>query len=223
MLKRNILQKNKNYRKEGVMKSLWWKPAKKQEEEMSVIFQHLYEEVFACLGHKHFGTDSVIFPQNFIPVPGQRYNSLNIVETITGEYVFGNKVYHVYRAYHPDYDNGGNLIQTTASIIEKINFQADNKDRKAKMGNGFAGLAKMRESLPQKKKKESGCTTPKYYGQYNWQNEIHPLWTYAANASQAHRHFIVQLSEKLKISGYKLRCYFSGAKDNFIILKLKTH
>ncbi len=54
-----------------------------------------------------------------------------------------------------------------------------------------------------------------YFGRYNWQGEIHKLWTHAKNPEAAHRQFIAKLSKILNVSKYKLRCYFAGNKDNF--------
>ena len=58
-----------------------------------------------------------------------------------------------------------------------------------------------------------------YQGKYNYQGQIHNLWTHAKNQAIAHRNFIGQLQEILGISGYRLRCYFSGQRDNFKIKK----
>ena len=56
-----------------------------------------------------------------------------------------------------------------------------------------------------------------YYSQYNYQNEIHKMWTQAGSPAAAHRNFIAKLAKLLCISSYKLRCYFNGYKDNFKI------
>jgi len=59
----------------------------------------------------------------------------------------------------------------------------------------------------------------KYNGKYNYQGQIFSLWTHAKDKIIAHRNFIKQLQEILGISGYRLRCYFSGQMDNFKIKK----
>ena len=56
-----------------------------------------------------------------------------------------------------------------------------------------------------------------YIGRYNWQGEIQILWTHAKNSEAAHRQFIAKLTEILGVSGYRLRCYFAGNKDNFSV------
>jgi len=56
-----------------------------------------------------------------------------------------------------------------------------------------------------------------YKGQYNYQGEIHKLWTYAKCPAAAHRNFIAKLAKLLGISNYKLRCYFNGYKNNYKI------
>ncbi len=64
-------------------------------------------------------------------------------------------------------------------------------------------------------------TKPLYHGQYNWQGEIIQLWTHAENPMAAERNFIARLSKLISISGYRLRCYFSGHKDNFKVIEKK--
>ena len=61
----------------------------------------------------------------------------------------------------------------------------------------------------------------KYQARYNYQGQIHSLWTHAKNIATAHRNFIKQLQKLLGISGYSLRCYFSGWRDNFKIKLIK--
>lgn len=61
-----------------------------------------------------------------------------------------------------------------------------------------------------------------YYSQYNYQNEIHKMWTRAGSPAAAHRNFIAKLTKLLGISGYKLRCYFNGHKDNFKIKEINN-
>lgn len=58
-----------------------------------------------------------------------------------------------------------------------------------------------------------------FYGQFNYQGSVHKRWTYAENQSEAYRHLISQLSKRLGISNYKLRCYFNDEKPNFKILE----
>lgn len=58
-----------------------------------------------------------------------------------------------------------------------------------------------------------------YFGQYNWQGEIHKLWTHAKDSAAAHRQFVARLSKLLDISGYDLRRYFGGSRDNFKIIE----
>ena len=62
----------------------------------------------------------------------------------------------------------------------------------------------------------------KYQARYNYQGQIHILWTHAKNIATAHRNFIKQLQELLDISSYRLRCYFSGRRDNFKIKEIKN-
>ena len=57
----------------------------------------------------------------------------------------------------------------------------------------------------------------KYQGKYNYQNQVHTLWTHAKKQAIARRNFIKQLQKILGISSYRLRCYFSGQRDNFKI------
>lgn len=56
-----------------------------------------------------------------------------------------------------------------------------------------------------------------YEGTYNWQNEIHKLWTQADTSDRAKRNFIAQMAKLLGVSNYRLRCYFDGEKNNFNI------
>ena len=63
----------------------------------------------------------------------------------------------------------------------------------------------------------------RYQGKYNYQNQVHTLWTHAKNIAIAHINFIKQLQEILGISGYRLRCYFSGQRDNFKIKENKPN
>lgn len=116
---------------------------------MNIIFQCLYEECYCCIRKKKIQEyDEIIFPQNFIPVPGLCYKNLDVKPTWTGEFIFEGKKYNVSRAYHPDYDLDGVLKNTSASWLEALNFRIENKDRKVKMGNGFAKLSKIKEQLP---------------------------------------------------------------------------
>jgi hypothetical protein len=94
--------------------------------------------------------NEIIFPQNFIPVPGIKYNNLQVKLTLTGSFKFNGKTYDVSRAYHPDFDYQGNPISTTANIVDEINFQIENKDKHVKMENGFSKLSKIRNQLPSK-------------------------------------------------------------------------
>ena len=114
---------------------------------MDIIFQHLHDEVYACLRLKKYGNNEVVFPQNFVPVPGIKYKNLTIKETLTGIFHFGGQVYNVTRAYHPDYDLEGDPINTTASIIDEIDLMIKNK--KIKLSNPFAKLAEIKNKLPQ--------------------------------------------------------------------------
>jgi len=56
-----------------------------------------------------------------------------------------------------------------------------------------------------------------YNGRYNWQGEIHTLWTHASSQTAAHRQFIAKLVKVLGFSGYRLRCHFNGYLDNYKI------
>lgn len=60
-------------------------------------------------------------------------------------------------------------------------------------------------------------TKQRYQGNYNYNGEIHTLWTHAKCPAAAHRQFISQVSKLLGISNYKLRCHFNNGKDNFKI------
>lgn len=116
---------------------------------MNIIFQHLHDEVYGHLIEKEYGNE-IIFPQNFIPTPGIKYNNLQVNPTLTGSFKFNGKTYDVSRAYHPDFDYQGNPINTTASVVDEINFQTENKDKYVKIGNGFAKLSKIKNQLPSK-------------------------------------------------------------------------
>ncbi|MBU2249426.1 MAG: hypothetical protein KKD77_21950 [Gammaproteobacteria bacterium] len=61
----------------------------------------------------------------------------------------------------------------------------------------------------------------KFTGHYNWQGEIHKLWTHAKDKPAGHRNFITQLSRRLGISNYRLRCHFNGYLDNYKIMETK--
>lgn len=58
---------------------------------------------------------------------------------------------------------------------------------------------------------------PRYIGRYNWQGEIHKMWTRTKTPQYAHMLFTTKLAKKLQISGYEVRCYFSGDRDNYSI------
>lgn len=61
-----------------------------------------------------------------------------------------------------------------------------------------------------------------YKGAYNYQGQIHNLWTHAKNQTQAHRHFLKQLQKILGLTmGYRLRCHFTGQRDNFKIKQIE--
>jgi len=60
-----------------------------------------------------------------------------------------------------------------------------------------------------------------YQGEYNYQGQVFSLWTHARTKTIAHRNFIKQLQKVLGISGYRLRCYFAGQRDNFKIKLVK--
>ena len=53
-----------------------------------------------------------------------------------------------------------------------------------------------------------------YYGQYNWQGEVHKLWTHAKDSAVAHRQFVAKLVKILDTSKFSLRCYFGEGRDN---------
>lgn len=85
--------------------------------------------------------NEVTFPQNFIPVPGLTYRNLKVNTTLTGKFTFEGKTYHVCRAYHPNFDEQGNLLNKVASIREEIDFLYKDK---SKLDNPFAALSNLK-------------------------------------------------------------------------------
>jgi len=61
----------------------------------------------------------------------------------------------------------------------------------------------------------------RYKGAYNFQGEIHVMWTVAKNKAVAHRNFVMKLARKLGFISFKMRLYFIGDKDNFKIRRMK--
>jgi hypothetical protein len=61
-----------------------------------------------------------------------------------------------------------------------------------------------------------------YRGEFNWQGEIHKLYTYAKNREKAFVNFSVQLSKILDYTGKKVSNYFKMDKRlKFKIILLK--
>jgi len=56
-----------------------------------------------------------------------------------------------------------------------------------------------------------------YYTEFNWYGEVHDFWTHARNPEAAKRQSVSKLAKRLGTSRYRVRCYFSGYKDNFKI------
>jgi len=56
----------------------------------------------------------------------------------------------------------------------------------------------------------------KFNGLYNWQGEVHDLWTNAPNQRIAHLNFLIQLSKILKVTYYRLNCYFQNKPNHQI-------
>jgi hypothetical protein len=56
----------------------------------------------------------------------------------------------------------------------------------------------------------------KFNGIYNWQGEIHNLWTNAPDRKIAHSNFLIQLSKILDTTRYKLNCYFQDKPNHQI-------
>ncbi len=129
---------------------------------MEVKFQIIYGEVKAML-REEWGRNYIIFPQNFNPVVGQTYYNLKVITTRTGEFKYNDKVYHVERAYHPDYDINGDPINKVPDIVERIKTQVkmEIEAEKAFQGSGFESLASIKEYLPIKEEVKLNPNTVK--------------------------------------------------------------
>jgi len=54
----------------------------------------------------------------------------------------------------------------------------------------------------------------RYTGHYNWQGEIHKLWTHGKNEVIAHKNFIAQMAKKLGFTNQRMRYHFNSGMDN---------
>ena len=86
--------------------------------ENSIIFRHLYDTTWGCFA-LHRGEKWVVFPQDFQPEIGKKYN-VNIFWTMTGIFNYKGKEYSVARAY----------LKESAGIIGSMLYKIDNKPKK---------------------------------------------------------------------------------------------
>lgn len=56
-----------------------------------------------------------------------------------------------------------------------------------------------------------------FKGSFNFQGEVITLYTHSKDEKGAFRNLIAQLVRKVEYSGWHLRNYYNGEKDNFIV------
>ena len=56
-----------------------------------------------------------------------------------------------------------------------------------------------------------------YKGTFNYQREVHILYTHSASVLQAHKFFMRQLSKFHQCNIRHMMAYFDGSKDNYKI------
>ena len=60
----------------------------------------------------------------------------------------------------------------------------------------------------------------KYMMTFNYQGEIHKIYTYAVTPHQAFEQCVIRLAQKLEVIPYVVRNYFNGKNRNYEIKKL---